>query len=103
MRLTLPQSCSSFMGASGPGATPNRRGRARRVPAAPGRRLPLRGRPTGDRHAGPRCLPPGYFQEVGGGDVVVEDDQDGGPDPVVVGGPVRRVVAQVGGEALRHG
>ena len=38
---------------------------------------------------------------MGLGDLVVEDDQDGGPCSVVVDGPVRRVVAQIGREAVR--
>ena len=46
-----------------------------------------------------------HAQEVGDGDVFVEDHQDGGLLAVVVDGPVGGVVAQVGGEpgGDRHG
>ena len=51
---------------------------------------------------GPHLLPR-HPQEVGLCALVVEDGQDGGPDSVVVQGPVGLVVAQIGSEAVRHG
>ena len=41
-------------------------------------------------------------QEVAGGNVVIKDDEDGGPDPVVVGGTLRGIVADVGSQAAGH-
>ena len=44
--------------------------------------------PQGHRHAPGLHLVPRQAQEVGLDDLVVEDDEDGGPRAVVVGGPV---------------
>ena len=94
---------SERMKAGGAGSTPTLRGCARRFPGTQGVYCPLVGDPQGDRDPlGPHLLPR-HAQEVGLGDLVVEDDQDGGPCSVVVDGPVRRVVAQIGREAVRHG
>ena len=69
------------------------------------RPFPLQESPVGDQQGkgGPRAnhLLGRHAQEVGDGDVFVEDHQDGGPLAVVVDGPVRGVVAQGRGRAGR--
>ena len=64
--------------------------------------LPV-GHPQRHFDSGPVHLLLRQPEEVGGGDVAVEDHQDGGAYAVVVGGAVGGVVAQVGGQALGHG
>ena len=71
------------------GRVPRRRGQARPVLATPRAPSAPVGDQQGDAGAGAVHLLPRHAQEVGLGDVVLEDDQDGGPDAVVVGGPVR--------------
>ena len=77
--------------------------RTNRLPAAAGneprasqRAFPFQQAPARDQQgkSGPRPvhLLPRHAQEVGGRDVVVEDDQDGGLRAVVVGGAVGGVV-----------
>ena len=61
------------------------------------------GHPQGHRDPGPFHFIFRHSQEVAGGDVVVEDHQYGGDRAVVVQGTVGGVVAQVGGDAGRHG
>ena len=70
------------------------------------RPLPLQQAPVGDQqgrgHPRPAHLFDRHAQEVGGRDVVVENDQDGGLRAVVVGGAMGVVVAQVRGQPRRH-
>ena len=61
------------------------------------------GDPQGHPDNGAVHLLPSHPQEVGLGQVVVEDGQDGGLGAVIIGGPVAGVVAQVGSEVGRHG
>ena len=56
-------------------------------------------RPTGGRGPGAVHFLPRYAQEVGGRQVVVDDDEDGGLRSVLVGGLGGGVVAQVRGNA----
>ena len=60
------------------------------------------GDPQGQPDAGTIHLPSRDAQEVAGGELVLEDDQHVGADAMVVGGALRGVVAEVGGEAGGH-
>ena len=75
---------------------------AGRQPRLAQRPQPFQGGPVGHSQGHPDLGPPHFIcrhpQEVAGGQVVVEDHQDGGNYSVVVQGPVGGVVAQVGGD-----
>ena len=85
-------------GSHSPGGPPGRSQRPQGFQGGPV------GDPQGDPHPGAFHLVFGQRQEVVGGDAVVaKTSRTAGGSAVVVGGPGGGVVAQVGGQADRHG
>lgn len=60
------------------------------------------GYPKGNVHVGPSHRIQRQSQKMAGGDVIVEDHQNGGLNPVIVGGPLGVVLAQVGSQPGRY-